>query len=139
MEIKISDLSAAVMAGLKEYSATVAAEIKEAAKETASDCAKELRQTSPVRKSNKTRKDSKGEAIKKGRYTKGWKVKKAFENGVMARYTVYNATNYQLTHLLEKGHAKRGGGRVAAIPHIEPAEQKAIEEMEKRGKEACKQ
>lgn len=122
MEIEISGLSAAVMAGLKEYCATVAAEIKEAAKQTANDCAKELRATSPR---------------KTGKYAKGWKVKKAFENSASARYTVYNATAYQLTHLLEKGHAKRNGGRVAAIPHIATAEQHAIEEMEKKGKEAC--
>lgn len=122
MAIKIDGLSKAVMDGLEEYAGAVADDIKAAAKRVADDCAKELKATSPV---------------KTGKYAKGWKVKKAFENGVMARYTVYNATDYQLTHLLEKGHAKRTGGRTAAIPHIAPAEQKAIEEMEKKGKEAC--
>lgn len=69
------------------------------------------------------------------RYSKGWrqKVEKDGING--NKLTVYNADAYQLTHLLEKGHASRDGGFVSGKPHIKPAQDKAekkvIEELTK--------
>lgn len=122
MSIKVNALADAVAERLHEYGNTVTEQLKEGVEEVATGTVNELRTSSP--KST-------------GKYRKGWKKKKAFENATTLRYTVHNATSYQLTHLLEFGHAKVNGGRVEAIPHIAAEEQKAIKQMEKKAKEAC--
>ncbi|WP_330667015.1 hypothetical protein [Mogibacterium diversum] len=43
-----------------------------------------------------------------------------------------------MAHQLEHGHAKRGGGRVAARPHIADAEQSAIAMLESEMKKALR-
>lgn len=56
-----------------------------------------------------------------GKYAAGWSQK------TEASYMGYKATLYNkrvpgLPHLLEHGHAKRGGGRVEGRVHIKPVE-----------------
>lgn len=45
------------------------------------------------------------------------------------RYVVWNKKHYRRVHLLEYGHAKVGGGRVPAYPHLRPAHDKYADEM----------
>lgn len=66
-----------------------------------------------------------------GSYARGWRVSK--RGGGLV---VHNATDYQLTHLLENSHVIANGsgtyGRTTPIKHIEPAEQWASEELPRR-------
>ena len=67
-------------------------------------------------------------------YKKGWRIKKTSRALV-----VHNATDYQLTHLLEYGHPSRGKGRDAeAKPHIRPAENEGIRKYLKKIERAIK-
>ena len=56
---------------------------------------------------------------KTGDYRKGWRAKSWRETSNYRGVTVYNATDWQLTHLLENGHHKRDGtGWVDKREHI---------------------
>lgn len=122
--IKIDALGAEIAKKMEKYAAEVAGDVKAEAKAVAKEAVKELKATSPE-----------GPGSKKGHYKDGWASKVESENAVSIGIRVYNRKKPGLTHLLEKGHAKRGGGRVEGVPHIGPAEQKAVEDYEKRLKE----
>ena len=112
------DLDKAVKDILSQYGEVAIEATKEAVAEVAKESAKKLKSSSP-----------RGRA---GKYAKGWTSK--VETGrVSASATVYGKSGtYQLAHLLEHGHAKRGGGRTTPIQHIEPVEQWAVEEALQR-------
>ena len=109
----VDDISKEISRLLKEYTNDVGEKVAKSARKVAKDAAKRLTDSSPIQN------------VKTGGdYTTGWRAKK-----VGTTWVVHNATDYQLTHLLEKGHAKVNGGRVAPIVHIEPVEKEAIDDF----------
>lgn len=109
--INIDDLADEIMAGLMEYEGLATDTVKKAVKKAGNKVKKEIQNNAP--------KDT-------GKYRNSFKVTKRKETANSLEVTVHSKDKYQLTHLLEKGHAKRGGGRVPAQPHIAPAEQEGI-------------
>ena len=111
----IDSLADDIMAGLQEYVSLANDSMKEAVKKTATSVKKEISANAP--------KDT-------GKYAKSWATKKTGENSHSLEMTVHSKNRYQLAHLLEKGHAKRGGGRVSGKPHIAPAEENGVQLLE---------
>lgn len=67
-----------------------------------------------------------------GKYRKSWKAEK-IKSRTYTKATVYASKNQAYkTMLLEFGHAKRGGGRTKAFPHISVNNDWAEEEAYKR-------
>lgn len=112
--ISIDQLANEIAKGLQEYSSDVIDGIDEASEKISKNAVKKLKQDSP--------KDTK-------KYSKGWAVKTEKKYGETNSHIIYNKNKPQLTHLLEHGHAKRGGGRVEGKPHIRPVEEQVINEF----------
>lgn len=101
---------------LIQYGVDVADAVDTSCREVAREAVKKLKENSP-----------KGA---RGKYAKGWAAE--FEKGrLRTSATVYGKSGtYQIAHLLERGHARRGGGRdVDAIEHIKPVETWAMDEV----------
>ena len=109
MNVNINNLNKTVNKMLETYCSEVAEVVDESLPKVGKETVKELKQTSPKRTKD---------------YSKGW-TQKVERERLGSRLIVYNKTRYQLTHLLEKGHAKVSGGFVPGKPHIKPAQDKA--------------
>lgn len=115
--VSVDAMADAIMEGLLEYADLASDTVKEAVTESAKTVKKEIQAGAPSRT---------------GKYKKSWTTKKTKESSNGLVITVHSKDRYQIAHLLEHGHAKRRGGRVAAIPHIAPAESKGKEELLER-------
>lgn len=115
VKVSIDGMAAEIMKEMQKYGETVADELKTAARKVGKETAKELQGTSP--------KNS-------GKYAKGWTSTVNNENANSIDIVVHDK-KYQITHLLEKGHQNRNGGRTPAIVHIAPAEKEAADRLER--------
>ena len=111
----IDNLTKEIMKGLQEYSELADDEMKKAVRKTATSVKKEISANAPHNT---------------GTYAKSWTSSKVRETSHNLQMTVHSRNRYRLAHLLEKGHAKRGGGRVQGKPHIAPAEKNGEELLE---------
>ena len=118
-KVTVEEWAAALFEELKSYNQEVTDGLKRDVKQVAKECKKDIQQNSPELT---------------GSYRKGWRDKIQYEDDEDIRITVYNKTDYQLTHLLEHGHDKVNGGRVEGHPHIEPAELRAEQKLMKKVK-----
>lgn len=114
--IQIDYLANQIAKAVQEYTEDVSEAIDITVDETAKECLAQIKTTSK---------------FKTGNYAKGWKVVREKSRG-SNRNIIWNSKFYMLVHLLEKGHAKRGGGRVAGKPHVGPAEQRYVTLLKER-------
>ena len=114
--VRIDQMADAIMQGLNEYAELATEDMKKAVKAASKTVRKEIQAGAPQ---------------KSGAYSKSWAVKTVRETANSLEQTVHSKNRYQLAHLLEKGHAKRGGGRVGGKAHIAPAEQSGIDQLER--------
>nr|DAV00338.1 MAG TPA: putative tail component [Caudoviricetes sp.] len=112
------------MKGLTEYADASTELVKQSVQQVSKEVKKEISENAPKRT---------------GAYKKSWATKKTKETSNSLTMTVHSKNRYQIAHLLEHGHAKRGGGRVAARPHIAPAEENGVTSLQEKIERGLKQ
>lgn len=104
------------------YSSELDDALYQEAEKIAKEGVQKLKSTSPINKKK---------TAHQGKYSKGWRME--IERGFgTVEATIHNKTDYQLTHLLEKSHLTRNGGKTTPKVHIAPVEEQCIKEFEER-------
>lgn len=105
--IDISKISNEIAKMMAQYNTEIEEKLETVQEKIAKEGVKELKATSPKLY---------------GDYAKGWRQEKTYQGR-----TIYNKTDYQLTHLLENGYIHwLTGKRVGKSPHIEKVEEMVI-------------
>lgn len=112
--VSVDQMAEAITQSLGEYAELSNEVMKRSVTEVSQSVKKDIQANAPMRT---------------GKYKKSWAAKKVKEDANSMTMVVHSRDRYQIAHLLEHGHARRNGDRVAAIPHIAPAEQRGAEEL----------
>ena len=112
--VSVDGLAAAVMEELNNYSTLQTQSMKRSVQKVATKVKKQISANAPART---------------GSYKGSWATRKTIDTPTELEITVYSKKGY-LPHLLEHGHALRGGGRAGAREHIKPAEEEGMKELE---------
>lgn len=121
MKVTPNNLGEAIAQVLEEYGDEVTKDMDEVTKKVGRVGVKALKSASAVFGGS-------------GRYRKSWTSKLETER-YGSTVTLYS-TVPGLPHLLEHGHANRGGGRTPGRTHIAPVEQELIKEFEEQIRKA---
>lgn len=111
-KVKVDQLAKEIEKTLTDFIGVTEEACDKGVRETAKDAVQALRTAHPP---------GSGQYGSWDKYNSGWKVMQTkTDKRYHRKATIHNETDYQLTHLLEKGHAIANGGRARAFPHIAP-------------------
>lgn len=121
--VDIDRVSNTIRTTLNTYSRTIVEGVEKAADETVKEMVKE------------TKKRPKGR-YSTGRYARAI-ASQVGENTISARSRIWyvKSPRYRITHLINNGHAVRGGGHYTGDKHVTKATDRAIERFETRVRE----
>ena len=122
-KIKPNQIADTILSALNEYTDDVIDQIRVDVDQVSKETVTDLKRTSPK---------------KTGAYAKGWVKKVVYDQKGRLVVRIYNKNKPSLTHLLEYGHKKRGGGMVPAKQHIRPASESASQKLLQKAKAAIK-
>lgn len=124
IRIGIEELSKALHGLLQGYNEEIANLAKTEAKSSMDKLVKETKATAPTRRP---------------RYRNSITSRLEWENKFGAEYTWYvKGSEYRLSHLLERGHLTRNGGRTKAFHFIQNASEPIIEDYIRKIEDAIK-
>lgn len=116
----VDNLSSAIVRELETYSEDVTESVKVVADDVMKDLVNNTKRDAPI-------------GARRGKYKKAISSKVS-TNTKYKKILVWHvkAPHYRLAHLLNNGHVKRGGGRIAGDNHITKNERIAVEDFERK-------